>query len=163
MTVIVEDGTGVANANSYIAEVMLTDWATARGLSLGTALTPENLIHQSMDYLEGLDYQGSKTSESQSLSWPRSGVTVNGVSIADNLIPVQLITSQLQLCYQISQGNNPLETTGQAVKKEKVDSIEVEYQDGTSSSTELVAVNASLNLLLANVSGGASYIAELSI
>lgn len=98
MTLIVEDGTGVVNANSYIDLSFLTAFASARGLSIPTVdATKEQYAIQAMDYLESVRFCGSKFDSVQSLQWPRSGVFIYGVAFAEDAIPLQLKHAQCQL------------------------------------------------------------------
>ena len=60
MALIVEDGTGIANANSYVSEQELADYLSARGLSVPEDANPVALIIRAMDYVESKDFRGSK-------------------------------------------------------------------------------------------------------
>lgn len=151
MAIVIEDGTQVAGANSYVTEAELTAYATARGITLtGTA---EPLLIQAMDYIESRRFKGDKMTKAQPLQWPRSGVYVDGYLIENDEIPGKLKSAQLALAVAIDAGNNPLATSTQAVKREKVDVIEVEYQDGTSSSPYIASVQAYLSDLIIPGSG----------
>ena len=161
MALIVEDGTGKLDSNTYVDAVDFNTWLSDRGLTLGGSLTDENLLLQATDYLETLSYIGIKNTQEQALLWPRSGAYIDGYLFPFDSIPKQLIDAQMQVAYSIDQGVNPLATIGQAVKKEKVDVIEVEYQDGTISKSTITAVNATLSKLL--LSSGGSFNAYLSI
>jgi hypothetical protein len=79
ITIIVEDGTGIANANSYISaadadtyfegRLRSTDWSGASAGDKDIALAESRRV---------LDYQwqwnGTKTDDSNELQWPRYGV-----------------------------------------------------------------------------------------
>jgi hypothetical protein len=149
MTIIVEDGTIVAGANSYVTEAELTAYATARGVTL-TAGT-EQLLIESMDYIESQSFIGTKKTADQPLQWPREGVYIDGYYVESDVIPNDLKTAQLATATAIDQGNGPQNVLSAAVKREKVDVIEVEYQDGAMSGTIDPKINASLKKL---ISGG---------
>ena len=83
-TIIVEDGSVVAGANSYVTEAELTTYAADRGITL-TAATDVLLI-KAMDYIESLSFIGTKFSEGQSLQWPRSNVYIDGFWFCVHLI-----------------------------------------------------------------------------
>ncbi len=55
MAIVVEDGTQVAGANSYVSESDLTTYASDRGVALSE--TESVLIIKAMDYLNTLRYQ----------------------------------------------------------------------------------------------------------
>lgn len=74
MTITVEDGTGVENANSYVSVEQFKAWATARGYTYpadDTAIEP--LLIKAMDYIESKEssFYGVKYEENQLLAWPR--------------------------------------------------------------------------------------------
>lgn len=99
-TLIIEDGTGVANANSYVSVAYLVAYAADRGLTIPTSDTDKEIfLLKAMDYLEGrrMDFQGAKANSEQALQWPRVGVQIDCVDIAITLIPEELKKSQCQL------------------------------------------------------------------
>ena len=155
---IVEDGSSVANSNSYVSEADFQAWLTARGYTLtGTAAINLTLA---MDYLQTQVYLGVQSNLSQSLMWPRTGVYIDGMAVASNEIPTYLKIAQMQTAWSIDQGENPMATTSPGIKREKVDSLEIEYQDGSGKGSN-VAVVSSLSKLLAN--SGAAFRAGLVV
>lgn len=147
MTIIVEDGTIVANSNSYASEAQLTSFALARGITL--VLTEEQLLIQAMDYTESQKFQGGKATQDQSLQWPRTGVSIDGFAIGTREIPKELITAQLTTAIAIDQGNSPEAVLTAGIKKEKVDVIETEYQDNAISAPIDPKVSKAFSKLLA--------------
>lgn len=150
MTIIVEDGTIVANANSYVTELELTTYATSRGITLSG--TPEQLLIVAMDFIEQQNFIGTKSTRDQSLQWPRESVWVDGYYYEPDEIPVELKTSQMTAAISVDQGNDPSAIIEPAVKREKVDVLEVEYQDGAGGSID-VALMRSLSKIIVNSSG----------
>ena len=139
MTLIVEDGSGVANANSYITLAEARSYAIQRGVTLSaTDSALEVDLIKSMDYLESQrsNYKGVKTSPTYALQWPRYGVSIDGTEIASNVIPVELKNAQAQLAMAIATGVDLLPTaTGAAfVVSEKVGPIETKYAENVSTS-----------------------------
>ncbi len=92
-TIIIEDGTVVPGANSYVTEAELTTYAADRGITL-TAATDVLLI-KAMDYIESLSFIGSKGSKGQPLQWPRSNVYIDGFYFVPTTIPPALQTGQI--------------------------------------------------------------------
>ena len=152
MAIIVEDGTIVANSNSYVTELELTTYATDRGLTLTVAT--DVLLLKANDYLETLTFKGSRYTKDQSLQWPRTGVYIDGFSVAMDEIPNDLKTAQLALAVEIDSGNDPLAPVERSIKKEKVDVIEVEYMDGTRDSTYAPSYQRYLNKLVSGSTSG---------
>lgn len=152
MTLIIEDGTNVAGANSYATLTEIRAFAALRGVTLSAVdATLEILAIKAMDYLESLrgDYQGIKVYEDQALQFPRSDVYVDGFILASTTIPVLLKNAQCQLCIELHNGVDILPTsTGGSIKREKVDVIEIEYQPSVSTIQKMRAFNALIEPLL---------------
>ena len=102
-TIILEDGSIVENANSYIDLAFLSLYVSNRDLTIPSDDTEkEYLILKSMDYLESFSYKGSRVDASQELSWPREDVIVDSLVLDDESIPLQLKNAQAQLCVEIN-------------------------------------------------------------
>lgn len=136
MAIIVEDGTQVANSNSYVTEAELTTFAAERGVTI--VGSNDQLLLRANDYLETLNFIGDRLTKTQSIQWPRSNAGINGFDIDEDEIPSELKTAQLYLALSIDAGNDPLATRTADVKREKVDVIEVEYQPGASTSSPYI-------------------------
>lgn len=148
MAIIVEDGSIVAGANSYVSESELTTYCTNRGVTLtGTA---SQLLLLAMDYIESLAFIGVKRTKDQPLVWPRYRVYVDGYYLNEDEIPVQLKNGVMECAIAIDQGNSPLIDLPRATKREKVGDLEVEYMDKSSSVITNRKVNSALKKLLAN-------------
>lgn len=133
MTLIVETGSIVAGANSYVSVADAQAILTGRGLA--TVVTEAALL-RSMDMLESLTWCGLRISEQQPLSFPRSGVTLSdNRTLPSNAIPQELINAQSWAAHYILTGSDPAAAAVAGVKREKVDVLEVEY--ATSSKTSI--------------------------
>lgn len=158
MPLIVEDGTGVVDANSYNTLQELRDYATLRGVTLPTdaALTAFAVI--ATDYLEsfGDRFVGTLTNVDQALSWPRSNVLKSdGSPFPTNSIPKALKFAQCQLCVEQNNGiviMPSVDNTGGFVIREKIDTIETMYSQKVVPSTQpyLPLVDSLLQSLLQN-------------
>lgn len=130
-TIIVEDGTGVPNANSYVDVAYARTFADDVGLvfpSDDDALA--RLLLGSMAYIEAQPFQGFASTPTQSLQWPRTGVFVNGYAVPSNTIPIQLKQAQVQAAFMVSEGTdlNPTIDAG-LITKETVGPIETDYSE----------------------------------
>lgn len=137
MDLIVEDGSIVENANSYVSLNDARDYADIRGLSelfsddgkLTAALI------RAMDYLNAInDYQGSIVDDTQNLPWPRQKVVVSGIEVFTDTIPYLLKKIQIELATAVLNGIELFPATGKkiaaiesGVKREKVGPLETEY------------------------------------
>lgn len=132
MTLIVEDGTGKPDANTYADVATVRAYAAARGVNLpADDLAVETSIIQAMDFLEAqrARYKGSKTLPgTQALQWPRQCVTIDNYDVPSNVLPKELISALAQCVMEISAGGDlQANTTGQVVKSERVDVLETTY------------------------------------
>jgi hypothetical protein len=157
MAIIVEDGTGKTDSNSYVSEAEFTTYANNRGLSNTGSIS--TLLFTSMDYIEQQCFKGLKNTQDQALQWPRSSAWLDGFLLPNDEIPTLLKEAQIEVALGVDAGNNPLETQDRATKKEKVDVIEVEYMDGARDTTYLAAAEAKLSKLLAFGARGLSAVA----
>lgn len=168
MALILEDGTGITDATSYVSVTAARDYAAARGVELSDDdAEVEALLIKAMDYLEAQRalYQGRKTYPGvQALQWPRTGVVLDcHYELPDNVIPQELKNAQSQLCIELFNGIELLPSSdGRYVKREKVDVIETEFMTpgdlgaGVSQSPSSTAVDALLQPLFNACGGGYS-------
>ena len=153
MTLIVEDGSIVANANSYISITNFTTYATARTYTLVGSAEP--LLIQAMDYLENLMFKGTKRTSTQALQWPRFDVYIDKYYFSSTSIPQQLIDAQCEIAIAIDMGNGPLTDIDVQTKREKVGPIEVEYASNAAPFVINRRINNKLRKLLeAGAMGG---------
>ena len=134
----------VVGENSYVTELELTEYATTRGITI--AGDTETLLIKAMDYIEIQSYYGEKTDEDQDLEFPRNG---------DTDVPAKIKTAQIIAALLIDSGENLFPTGTQAVKRERVANIEIEYQDNTSARSSYTQLNALLAPFL--ISSGTSF------
>lgn len=143
MAVIVEDGTGVLNANSYGNEDGLNVYAKAIGVVLEGSKT--TLLLQAMQWLDNQPFIGIKATKEQSLQWPRLNVVIDGFDYASTDIPQQLINLQYEVAVSIFAGNDPLAEQEQKVKEETIGPIKTVYMDGDDGP---VQVSASISMMV---------------
>lgn len=92
MALIVEDGTGKADAQSFISVADANTYASNRGHSgwAGAAdADKEKALIKATDFLcRYYIWVGTKKTQAQALQWPRSGAEDwDGYSIAENVVP----------------------------------------------------------------------------
>ena len=145
-TIIVENGTVVAGANSYVSEAGLLEYANARNVVLTTAT--DVLIIKAMDYIESLSFIGDKHKEAQPLQWPRDEVYIDRYYIERETIPKELKKGVYTAALAIDAELDPLRIIERATKREKVDVIEVEYMDSAASQTIVRTISSALYKIL---------------
>lgn len=132
MALIIEDGSGIPNANSYIDIAYARQYASARGLTLPDDETAvESLIFNAMDKIESYwnRYQGKKSLPGNALQWPRQGVILYGSSLPTTEIPKQVKDAAAQFAIDSqSEELMPNRTTTTAVVEERVEgAVTVKY------------------------------------
>jgi len=95
LELVVEDGSIVQGANSYVDLVTARDYAALRGKALPTVDDEAiPIVIAGTEYIESFSrrLRGLPVSPStQPLSFPRTGVTVDGYTYPDNVIPSPLL------------------------------------------------------------------------
>lgn len=139
MAIIVEDGTVVTNANSYVSvafadnyfeidEIYFATWDAMSDAEKETRLRWATRV---LD--QKVIWRGTKTDVDSALRWPRTGVRDrDGNTIDDDEMPVQLMEVTCELAKFLETTDPTTSQGGDALKRIAVDVIEIEYQDGTS-------------------------------
>lgn len=141
---IVEDGTGKADAEAYISVADADTYFADRGYTLWAGLSEaekEQALRRACDYMEGVfasRWYGDRASTTQALSWPRTGTDYDS-----DVVPVQVKRANAELAFRAAQGEL-LADQGAQVKSEQVGPISVEYAEGARQSTRYAAVEAML-------------------
>lgn len=128
----------------YTTDDAFIAFALARGVTVSTPNAAIALT-KAMDYMETKQYKGYKTDNDQVLDWPRQYVYVDNVLLDSAIVPSGIIKAQHVIALSIANGYDPLATIERAVKREKVDVLEVEYQPNAPSSPILRSINAALS------------------
>jgi hypothetical protein len=157
---IVEDGSTVPDANTYVSAADFSTYMSDRGLTFsGSNGTQEQVLLKAMDYIEAQNFIGFKKSKEQALQWPRTEVYIDGYAYESDEIPSLLLKLQMEVSIAIDAGNDPSANVGRATKREKVGDIEVEYMDSADDSLELVAVKNVLKKIATPTSSKSASIA----
>ena len=158
MALIVEDGTGKADAESYCSVADASTYHTNRGntawASLASDTVREQLLRKATDYIEQMysqSWQGERVDNIQALSWPRSGVVYDGVSVSNSIIPQSLINATAEMALRAAAGELEEDLT-RGVLREKVGTLEVEYDAKSPERKRYVAVENMLKPLFSNQS-----------
>lgn len=140
MSLIVEDGTGLATAESYISVADADTYHSNRGNTDWAALTTtvkEQLLRKATDYMVAvyrLRWDGYRYVNTQSLDWPRIYVPVRDICSVNaypqyvdfDVVPQQVKDACADLALK-ANSETLLEDQSQVVTREKVGPIEVEY------------------------------------
>jgi hypothetical protein len=160
MTLIVEDGTGLPNAESYVSVAEADTYFTSLGNPAWAADTAakEVALRKATQYLDDTyQWKGKLVSDTQALGWPRTGVyDSEGRDISDS-VPVKLKKAAFELA--LTSITTPLVedlTNAAFVKREKVGELEVEYQAGAPTARQFTLVERLLSGLYTSTGSGGS-------
>ena len=113
MALTVEDGTGLANADSYISLVDAETYVTAyepEGLATWTAaLDPakEVALRKATQYLDTTyvnRWKGARILATMSLDWPRQNAFAEGAELANDAVPVRLEQATVEAAVRFLSG-----------------------------------------------------------
>lgn len=153
MALIVEDGSIVEGAESYISVTDADAYFTARGNATWAALAEaakEQALRKATDYMTGrygLRWKGDRVSELQALDWPREAAYANGFLIESDTVPLIVQRACAELAVRAS-ADELQPDVGPQVKSETVGPISVTYMDGARQSDAYKAVDAMLSAYL---------------
>ena len=157
MAIVVEDGTGVTGANSYISVSTLESYASDRGVTIAAVDTAakEALLLISMDYIESLAYKGMKLRRDNALVWPRAFVWVDSWPVNTDDIPLLLRDGQAEAALAVDRSESQLADIDRKTKKEGLQpGMFIEYADNSNSVNIVRTINAKLHkLLISGISG----------
>ncbi len=159
MSLIVEDGTGLPNAESYCSVAEANDYHAAIGNAAWAGLATDTLREENlrkatlfMRQLYRMTWQGKRTKSTQALDWPRYDVEVDDYWLASNIVPVDVKNACAELALKAISGPLVTDLT-QGVKSKKVGPIETVYDDKSPRHTQYLAVDRMLGPYL---NGGGS-------
>lgn len=148
MTLVVETGAGLANAESYISIADADARHTALGNTAwtGTDAVKESALRKGAEYLEqrySSRWRGTRLLRDQALSWPRYGAIVHGWDVDSNVVPAAVANANADLALKaLSETLNADLERG--IVREKVGPLETEYDAFSSQAKRFVAVDGML-------------------
>ena len=149
MALVVENGSVVAGANSYVTLAEYRDWANARGIvSSDSDTILERQVLRAMDYFEQLMFIGNKANENQPLQWPRTEALIDGYYADATEIPVQVKRALYEAIKVEVDGYSEWNTQDRRTLREKVGDIEIEYAENSENRTITPALTAALSKLV---------------
>jgi len=163
MTLTVEDGTGLVDAESFVSVANADTYHSNRGNTTWATLTTaqkEEDLRRATDYMEQVyrsRWAGIRKTTTQALSWPRYDVPLEDVGYGyayydSDSVPQIVKNACAELALKAAAGELAPDIE-QRVKREKVDSLEVEYADYGSQYTQYRAIDNMLLPVLSSVGG----------
>ncbi|MHA6127141.1 DnaT-like ssDNA-binding protein [Pseudomonas fluorescens group sp. PF-1] len=123
MALIIEDGTGKPDAESYASAEDLAMYAVKFGVTIPADVpVQEALLRRAAVAMDGKTWKGRKTNSEQALSWPRRGVELDYEIKPDNYLPARIQYGQMALAAEIHQDDiDPIDKRKGAVTLERVE------------------------------------------
>jgi hypothetical protein len=168
MALIVEDGTGRSDAESYISAVDATNYFIKMGKGDDWDLVDdqEAALRRATQYMLSVyrpRWAGSRYKAAQALDWPRVDVPIKDVAsgyggyppyYSANIIPPEVKNACAELALKTVDNPDLIVDETAAIKQETVGPITTIYENGASAQTTYSAVDAMLRMLFAD--GGSS-------
>ncbi len=130
MALIVEDGTGKSDAESYIsvanADTYVVENLTSTLWDAATDTTKEQALRTSARYIDGTyvnRWKGTKASNTQALDWPRFDVEVDpGFFLPSTELPTNLVQAAAELAVKHVEDSSGIvpDISGPSVTEERV-------------------------------------------
>lgn len=154
MALIVEDGTGRADAEAFVSVAAADARHTANGSTLwpGSLTTEEReqAIRRATIFMEQAyrqRWKGHRVNYNQALSWPRYAVIVDGFDVLSTIVPPEVANACADLALKAAAGDLAPDLE-RGIKREKVGPIETEFDTATPQSTRYRAVEMGLAAFL---------------
>jgi hypothetical protein len=148
MALVVEDGTLVSGADSYVTLAEFKVWADKRGVTYGTDSAVTQQIYRAMDYIESLNFIGEKSDENQALQWPRDQVVIDGYYIDSDEMPNELKVAVYESIKAELDGDSRMTASDRRTISEKVGDLQVTYANNADVKRSIPAVTRALRKLI---------------
>lgn len=132
MTLLVEDGTNVAGAESYASVAQADTRLAALGFTTWAPLLEvekEAALRRATNYMTQefrSRWKGTRANEDQALDWPRTDVEVEDVAVASNIVPLEVRNTNIDLAIKAAAGDLNPDTTPRVIR-ERIGPLEQEF------------------------------------
>lgn len=136
---VVEDGTGLSNATSYVSVAEADDYYTidanfsAAWGALNSTQKEYRLAWAARILDQKVDWAGEKHVEDSGLRWPRDCVVDrDGIEIDDDVVPRQVKEATLEFAKYLQENDPTVGADVDWIDFMKIDVLELRFQKGTS-------------------------------
>lgn len=151
MAIIVEDGTGKTDSESYLSVATYKSYLTKFGYDAdsGTDEVIEGALRRSLFAIDAYNFLGVRSNTDQALSWPRADVNYDGAYIDSDEIPINLQYAQAEAARLERSGTGTTQpSVTKNIKRKKIDVLETEYFSPAGSTISYSTVLDFLNGLI---------------
>lgn len=165
MSLIVEDGAGRANAESYAAVADVDAYQAALGNTLWAGLNEtekEQALRRATQFMRmayRVRWAGRRVTQAQALDWPRYDVVVDEFPVLSTTVPSDVMAACCELALRAAGGDllPDMELGSNQIKREKIGPLDTEYfQANVDARERFPAVDALLAPYFGSASGSNS-------
>ncbi|WP_122663507.1 DnaT-like ssDNA-binding protein [Pseudomonas viridiflava] len=141
MALIIEDGTGKPDADSYSTAEELVSYAARYGVTIpAEEPAQEALLRRAALAMDGMKWKGKRQSSDQALAWPREDVIIDEDIKPSGYIPARIQYGQMALAAEIHKDDiDPIDQRKGAVVLDRVEgAVTREYAVISSTSSRLL-------------------------
>jgi len=151
MPLVIEDGTGVANADSYQTLADARASAALLGLALPADDTETEIaLRNGYRYVNGFEpsFSGTRTTTTQTGAWPRTDAYYcygrNQVDIATDAIPADIVAAQMMAGVEYGKGTDvmPVDNGLSIASQEVVGAVKRSFFDNGKTGGEITITQA---------------------
>jgi hypothetical protein len=107
MLVIVEDGTGRPDANSFVPLEKLGFYRNYYGFPLPVTENEQRaLLLRAAATMNSMEWKGRKTRDTQAMAWPRRQCKVGMEILSETFVPFEIEWGQLRLAVELYAADN---------------------------------------------------------
>lgn len=132
MSIVVEDGTGLTTAETYVSVADADAYHTAYGNTgwTGTDAVKEIALRRAAQYIDArYAFRGQRITSNQALEWPRVSYEPDGRT--ESWPPTRLVHACCEAALRALSDTLQADVSADSIKREKVGEIEVEYGQKT--------------------------------
>jgi hypothetical protein len=145
MALIIEDGSIVAGADSYVTTAEITAYANKRGFTVPTSESDlEKIAILAIDYMQSKKYIGNLVESDQALAFPRREIE----DLADDVIPQAIKNAQIELAIAAHTNDLLMSEPTATVQSESTGTTSTTYLGGLTAEFVSARVNMFLSQYL---------------
>lgn len=160
MTLIVENGSIVAGANTFVTRAQMIAYAAAGGVTLANNESTDVLLVRASRYISSLEprLKGRRVERGQPLAYPRKDLVLLDEPYDDDEVPDLVLEAQMTLALDLNAGIDPFNPASSlpVVEETVQGAVTVRYAapSGVANRTRETASRAILRLLMKGGSMG---------
>jgi len=142
MAIIVENGSIVAGANSWVTRAAFITYAAERGVTIADTVAADVMLIKAAEYITGMGPRliGELVDRGQTTAYPRLNLVIQNWHWLSTEIPLAVINAQLAVALEINAGEDPYNPTIAelpTISKRVEGAVAIEYADPSSAALKI--------------------------